>query len=71
MALVLPWLEVVTGVALFLGIARRTAARILGVLLIVFIVALVDQPRPGRPVDCGCFGTAPKVPKTEAQRLAT
>jgi putative oxidoreductase len=68
-ALVLPWLEVMTGVALFLGIARRTAAQVLGVLLLVFIVALSINLARGRPVDCGCFGTS-KVPKTEAQRLA-
>jgi uncharacterized membrane protein YphA (DoxX/SURF4 family) len=68
MALVLPWLEVVTGVALFLGIFRRTAARIFGILLVVFIVALSVNLARGRPVDCGCFGTA-KVQKTDAERL--
>ena len=67
-ALVLPWLEVVTGVALFLGICRRTAAQIFGVLLLVFIVALGVNLARGRPVDCGCFGTA-KVQKTDAERL--
>ena len=67
-ALVLPWLEVVTGVALFLGIARRSAARILGILLLVFIVALSINLFRGKPVDCGCFGTS-KVQKTDAERL--
>ena len=68
MALILPWLEVVTGVALFLGIARRTAAKVLGILLLVFIAALGVNLARGRPVDCGCFGTS-KVQKTEAERL--
>ncbi len=68
MALVLPWLEVITGVALFLGIARRSAARILGILLIVFIVALSINLFRGKPVDCGCFG-ASTVQKTDADRL--
>jgi putative oxidoreductase len=67
-ALVLPWLEVTTAVALFLGIFRRTAAHIFGVLLLVFIVALGVNLARGRPVDCGCFGTA-KVQKTDAERL--
>src|SRR5262249_36390739 len=66
--LILPWIEVVTGVALFLGIARRTAAKVLGILLLVFIAALSVNLARGRPVDCGCFGTS-KVQKTEAQRL--
>ncbi|MEX0878402.1 MAG: MauE/DoxX family redox-associated membrane protein [Thermoanaerobaculia bacterium] len=68
-ALVLPWLEVVTGVALFFGIFRRTAAQIFGVLLLVFIVAIGVNLARGRPVDCGCFGTA-KVQKTDTERLA-
>ena len=68
MALVLPWLEVVTGVALFLGLAVRTSARVLGILLAVFIVALGINLARKHPVDCGCFGTSTVV-KTDAQRL--
>ncbi len=68
MALVLPWLEIVVGVALFLNVATRTAARILGVLLLVFIAALSINLARGRPVDCGCFGTSTVV-KTTEQRL--
>ena len=68
MALILPWLEVVAGLALFLGVWRRAAAGIFAVLLVVFIVALSIDLVRGKPVDCGCFGTS-SVPKTEAQRL--
>lgn len=69
MALVLPWLEIVVGSALFFGIATRSAARILAVLLLVFIVALSINLARRRPVDCGCFGTSTVV-KTTEQRLA-
>ena len=58
----------ITGVGLFLGIARRSAARILGILLIVFIVALSINLFRGKPVDCGCFGLS-TVQKTDADRL--
>jgi uncharacterized membrane protein YphA (DoxX/SURF4 family) len=68
MALVLPWLEIVTAATLFLGIATRTSARILGLLLVVFIAALSINLERGRPVDCGCFG-ASAVAKTPSQRL--
>src|SRR5262245_8400700 len=68
LALILPWLEVVTGAALFLGIARRTAAKVLAILLLVFIAALGVNLARGHPVDCGCFGTS-KVQKTETERL--
>ena len=68
MAIVLPWIEVVCGLALFFGVARRSSARILGVLLLVFVIALSINLARGRPVDCGCFGTS-RVEKTTAQRL--
>jgi uncharacterized membrane protein YphA (DoxX/SURF4 family) len=68
MALVLPWLEVITGAALFLSLARRTAARILAILLVVFIAAIGINLARGKPVDCGCFG-ASTVQKTDADRL--
>lgn len=68
LALALPWLEVVCGLALFLGLARRSAARILGALLVVFTIAISINLVRGRPVDCGCFGTS-KVARTQAERL--
>ena len=68
MALVLPWLEIVVGLALFAGIAKRTAARILAFLLVVFIAALSVNLARGKPVDCGCFGSS-SAPKTPQQRL--
>jgi uncharacterized membrane protein YphA (DoxX/SURF4 family) len=67
-ALVLPWVEIVAGGALFFGIARRSSARIMGVLLAVFVLALTINLVRKNPVDCGCFG-GPKVPKTDVQRL--
>jgi len=55
MALVLPWLELLTGVALILGIWRRTAAVIVGGLLVVFIVAIAWNLIRGNAIVCGCF----------------
>lgn len=67
-AILLPWVEVVSGLALFFGLARRSAARVLGLLLLVFVVAISINLVRGRPVDCGCFGTS-KVVRTDAERL--
>jgi putative oxidoreductase len=67
-ALVLPWLELVTGVALFLGLWRREAAGLLAILLVVFVGALGINLVRKHPVDCGCFGVS-KVERTEAERL--
>ena len=68
-ALVLPWLELLAGVALFLGLWRREAAGLLAVLLVVFIGALGINLARQHPVDCGCFGTS-KVERTDAERLS-
>lgn len=67
-AILLPWVEVVAGLALFLGLARRSAARLMGVLLLVFVVAIGINLVRGHPVDCGCFGTS-KVVRTDVERL--
>lgn len=56
-ATLIPWIEMVAGVALFFGIWSRGAALWLGVLLLVFIAALGINLHLGRVVDCGCFGS--------------
>ncbi len=69
LALVLPWLEILVGLAFILGFWRRTAAGMCGLLLLVFIGALSINLARGRPIDCACFGVS-KVPRTESERLA-
>jgi len=68
LALLLPWVEVVSGLLLFLGTWRRTSAALLGVLLITFTAALSVNLARRRPVDCGCFGGSAKT-RTDAERL--
>lgn len=60
MALVLPWVELLAGLALFVGVWKRTAAGITGLLLLVFVVALSVNLARGNPVNCGCFGVHAK-----------
>ena len=55
MALVMPWFELLCGVALVLGIWRRTSALFVGALLGVFIVAISINLARNNPVNCGCF----------------
>lgn len=54
-ALTLPWVELLIGVALVLGLWRRTALTITGGLLIAFIAAIGMNLIAGNPIDCGCF----------------
>ena len=68
LALFLPWLEALAGLALILGPARRGAAAITLVLMVVFLGALGINRLRGNPVDCGCFGNS-KVQKTRDERL--
>lgn len=68
LALVLPWLELLCGLALCLGIWIRAAAAWVAVMLLSFGLALSINLARHHPVDCGCFGSA--TPKTDAQRLA-
>ena len=57
-ALVMPWAELLAGLALVLGIWRRTAALLVGALLAVFIVAISVNLLRGNAIDCGCFDVA-------------
>ena len=68
MALVLPWLELLCGLALLAGAWVRAAALWVGALLLAFILGLALNLAQQRPIDCGCFGAA--GPRTEAERLA-
>lgn len=54
-AAVLPFLELICGVLLVLGIRVRTGALIIGVLNLVFMVALASAMVRGLDIDCGCF----------------
>ena len=56
-ALALPWLELLCGLALCLGVWTRAAAAWLGALLLVFVLALSVNLARNHPVDCGCFHT--------------
>ena len=55
MALAMPWLELLLGLALITGIWQRTAASLVGALLVVFTVAIGLNLLRGNPIDCGCF----------------
>lgn len=58
MGLVLPWLELLTGLALILGIWTRTSATLVGGMLAVFVVAIALNLARGNAIDCGCFDVA-------------
>ena len=68
MALAMPWLEVLLGLALILGIWTRTSAGLVGALLLVFILAISVNLARGNAIDCGCFDLL-EANKTVDERL--
>ena len=64
-ALVLPWLELLCGLALCLGLWTRAAAAWLGALLLAFLAALSINLARHHPVDCGCFSTTARTLSVE------
>jgi putative oxidoreductase len=56
-AIVLPWLEILAGTFLVLGVWKRGAALVVSGLLVFFIVLTAVTMLRGLDVDCGCFGS--------------
>ena len=54
--MVMPFVEVVIGVLLILGLMTRLAAVVAGLLMIAFIIGIVSVWVRGIKIDCGCFG---------------
>jgi uncharacterized membrane protein YphA (DoxX/SURF4 family) len=58
MAILMPWLELVTGLSLIIGYRYRGANLLILAMLVVFIVALSYAAARGLNINCGCFSTS-------------
>ncbi len=56
-AIFIPWLELIIGCLLVLGIYVRESALLGTILMIVFIAAISIAVARGLDIECGCFGT--------------
>jgi uncharacterized membrane protein YphA (DoxX/SURF4 family) len=54
-AIILPWVELATGVMLIVGWRGRAAALLVAAMMAVFMVALGFALAEGIDVSCGCF----------------
>src|SRR5215210_1908273 len=54
-ALVMPWIELLCGLALILGVWTRPARTIVAAMLVTFIVAIAFNLARNNAIDCGCF----------------
>ena len=55
-AFVIPWVELVAGVMLILGLWTRAASLTIGLALLAFIAGLVSVIARGLDASCACFG---------------
>ena len=62
LAMTLPWMELVAGLALILNIQARAGAFIVLAMMVVFTVAVAVAAARGLTIDCGCFGSADPKP---------
>lgn len=58
---ILPWLEIVLGVALLSGLVIRFTAGFAGAFLMFFIGVMLVTYLRGIEADCGCFGVGERI----------
>ncbi len=56
-AITLPWIELLAGGLLVLGIWKRASAVVIAALMVVFLAAIGWALAHGYDIRCGCFGT--------------
>ena len=67
-ALVMPWVELVAGLCLMLGVWVRPARWLVTLMLVVFMVAIAFNLYRGNAIDCGCFDLS-KADLTYEERI--
>ena len=69
-ALILPWAELLAGLAITAGVFIRAGSLITTLLLISFTLALSISLYRGMDITCGCFSTSPEAGKISWMDLA-
>jgi len=67
-ALAMPWVELLAGLALILGVWKTAARNVVAIMLAVFIIAISINLFRDNAIDCGCFNVADRG-KTHEQRI--
>ena len=67
-ALVMPWVELLAGLALILGVWVKPARWIITLLLVTFMIAITINLARGNAIDCGCFDVS-AANKTYEERI--
>lgn len=57
-ALVMPWVELLAGVMIVIGLRTRAAALLIVGMMVLFMVALAWALHQGLEMSCGCFASS-------------
>jgi uncharacterized membrane protein YphA (DoxX/SURF4 family) len=57
-AITLPWIELICGILLLLGIIVKENIIVINSLLLIFLVIIIAAVIRGLDIECGCFGTS-------------
>jgi uncharacterized membrane protein YphA (DoxX/SURF4 family) len=68
-ALIMPWVELLAGLALILGVWTRGARNLIAAMLVAFIIAITINLARNNAIDCGCFDVS-AAGKSHEERLA-
>ena len=60
-ALLLPWVEMISGILVIVGYWHKSGTLIISGLLVMFIIALSIALAKGVNIECGCFSTTSKA----------
>jgi uncharacterized membrane protein YphA (DoxX/SURF4 family) len=69
MALTMPWIELLAGVLLVLGIRLRASSAIISGMLVVFLIAIISAILRGYNIDCGCFAQTSQSAASKASKV--
>ena len=65
----IPWLEIAIGLLLIFGVSVRWAATIGGIIMLVFVAAIISVWARGMLIDCGCFGGGGVIDPSKAAEV--
>jgi uncharacterized membrane protein YphA (DoxX/SURF4 family) len=68
-AIALPWIEIIAGVLLILGVFIPGISLVFLAMLIVFLGAMYSTIVRGLDISCGCFTTAPTAERIDFSYL--
>lgn len=65
----IPWLEIAIGLLLIIGTSVRLAATMAGLVMVIFIAAIISVWARGLLIDCGCFGGGGVIDSSKAAEV--